>query len=110
MARCGEVFLIAAATGLAAALSNTAPPVPDEPEPVASTAEALTDYPLPAPPELATLLTTWRVDVAGMALALGLAVTYLGVGAPPREGHGWAALARGQDVGVGRGVCGHLLG
>jgi len=30
----GEVFLIAAATGLAAALSNTAPPVPDEPEPV----------------------------------------------------------------------------
>lgn len=75
----GEVFLIAAATGLAAALSNTAPPVPDEPEPVTSTAEALTDYPLPAPPELATLLTTWRVDVAGMALALGLAVIYLWV-------------------------------
>lgn len=75
----GEVFLIAAATGLGAALSNTAPPVPDEPEPVASTAEALTDYPLPAPPELTTLLTTWRVDVAGMALALGLAVIYLWV-------------------------------
>ncbi|MGP5672886.1 cytochrome c oxidase assembly protein [Brachybacterium alimentarium] len=75
----GEVFLIAAATGIAAALSNTAPPVPDEPEPVASTAEALTDYPLPAPPELTTLLTTWRVDVAGMALALGLAVIYLWV-------------------------------
>lgn len=75
----GEVFLITAATGLAAALSNTAPPVPDEPEPVASAAEALTDYPLPAPPELATLLTTWRVDVAGMALALGLAVIYLWV-------------------------------
>lgn len=75
----GEVFLIGAATGLAAALSNTAPPVPDEPEPVTSTAEALTDYPLPAPPELATLLTTWRVDVAGMAIALGLAVIYLWV-------------------------------
>ncbi|APX31857.1 hypothetical protein BH708_03000 [Brachybacterium sp. P6-10-X1] len=75
----GEVFLIAAATGLAAALSNSAPPVPDEPEPVTSTAEALTDYPLPAPPELTALLTTWRVDVAGMALALGLAVIYLWV-------------------------------
>ncbi|MEV0923233.1 cytochrome c oxidase assembly protein [Brachybacterium paraconglomeratum] len=75
----GEVFLVTAATGLGAALSNSAPPVPDEPEPATSTAEALTDYPLPAPPELSTLLTAWRVDVAGLAIALCLAVLYLWV-------------------------------
>uniref|UniRef100_UPI004048F4D6 cytochrome c oxidase assembly protein n=1 Tax=Brachybacterium sp. GPGPB12 TaxID=3023517 RepID=UPI004048F4D6 len=40
--------------------------------------QALTDYPLPAPPELSTL-TAWRVDVAGLAIALCLAVLYLWV-------------------------------
>lgn len=91
----GEVFLVAAATGLAAALSNTAPPVPDEPDPVSSPAEALTDFPLPGAPDLATLFTAWRADVAGAALALGLAVAYVWVRSrrplAGSEGRSWPA-------------------
>jgi cytochrome c oxidase assembly factor CtaG/putative copper export protein len=73
----GEVVVMAAAIGLAVALSRTPAPVPDVPVEEASAAESLLGFDLP-PYSLIEVLTSWRPDtivliVVGTALALYLA-------------------------------------
>ena len=65
-----EVAVMGAATGLAAALAATAPPVPQEPDVLArlTPAEIVTGHPLPPPPTVERWLTLFRWDVL---LALG---------------------------------------
>jgi cytochrome c oxidase assembly factor CtaG/putative copper export protein len=73
----GEVVVMAAAIGLAVALSRTPAPVPDTPAENVSAAASLLGFELP-PYSLTEVLASWRPDtivllVAGTALALYVA-------------------------------------
>lgn len=73
----GEGLLFAAVTGLAAALSLTAPPVPQELPPDPTPAELLTGEALPAPFSASSLVTQWSADVLWITICLGLVVGYV---------------------------------
>lgn len=69
-----ELALMAAATGVAVALSRTSPDDPSSPRRPPTTAESLLGYPMPPPLEAMSWLTQWRVDTIWVPAAL------LGVG------------------------------
>lgn len=86
-----ELAVMGAATGLAAVLARSVPPVPDAP-PAPSRILELTGFPDPGPMAGADWFTTWRVDwlllaVAGVAVGLYLA----GVVRLVRRGDRWPA-------------------
>lgn len=79
-----ELVLLGLAVSLAAAMSSSPPPaeaVPPPPGPAA----VLSGYPLPPAPELTTVLTQWRPDPFGMALACALLLWWWRPAAPSRE-------------------------
>lgn len=85
-----ELLIMAAISGVAAALARTAPPRPEELPPNATPARILTGYDLP--PELTPerYLTEWRPDWLWIAIAVTLAVAYvLGVIKLYRRGDKW---------------------
>ncbi|MCW3493039.1 bifunctional copper resistance protein CopD/cytochrome c oxidase assembly protein [Microbacterium sp. SSM24] len=86
----GELVLMGAASGAAAALARTPPPVPSEPPAARTPAEVLTGAPLP--PELTTdrWLTAWNVDLLWAVIA-GFAVFFYlaGVWRLRRRGDEW---------------------
>jgi putative copper resistance protein D len=78
------------AVALAAAMSSSPPPA-EAGTPPAGTAGVLTGYPLPPAPDLAAVLTQWRPDPMGMAVACGLVLLWWRPSAPVR-GRGRSAL------------------
>ncbi|UZX05000.1 bifunctional copper resistance protein CopD/cytochrome c oxidase assembly protein [Arthrobacter sp. CDRTa11] len=85
-----ELLVMAATSGVAVALSRSAPPQPTSFAPDASPAFILTGYELP--PELTPerWLTEWRLDLLWVALALfGLVSYFLGVAKVRRRGDKW---------------------
>lgn len=85
-----EAVVMGAVSGLAVALSRSAPPEPTTYAPDASPAFILTGYELP--PELTSSrwLTEWRADWLWVAVALFGAVTYaLGMVKVARRGDSW---------------------
>ncbi|MGP9539914.1 CopD family protein [Brachybacterium sp. AOP43-C2-M15] len=70
-----ELALMGLAVALAAAMSSSPPPA-EAGTPPAGTAGVLTGYPLPAAPELTAVLTAWRPDPFGMALACVLVLLW----------------------------------
>jgi len=84
-----EVLLMALAMGLAAALSRSAPPVPDAlPNP--SRILALTGFPDPGPMASADWFTAWRPDWLLLAVAvLGVGLYAAGVLRLHRRGDRW---------------------
>ncbi|MEJ5913295.1 cytochrome c oxidase assembly protein [Pseudokineococcus sp. 1T1Z-3] len=86
----GEVVLLGAVFGVAAALSLTRPPVPQELPPLPTPAEILTGEALPEPFSPASLVTQWQPDVLWVAIALGVAIAYgRGVVRLRRRGDRW---------------------
>ncbi|WP_299039599.1 cytochrome c oxidase assembly protein [uncultured Pseudokineococcus sp.] len=88
----GEVVLLGAVSGVAAALSLTPPPVPQELPPAPTPAEVLTGEALPEPFAPASLLTQWQPDILWIAIAAALAIAYgRGVVRLHRRGDRWPA-------------------
>ena len=83
-----EVFVMAAAVGLAVALSRTPTPVGDEV--LRTPVEELLGGPLPAAPTVLRLLWGWSGNGVGLAIvALGTAFYLRGVWAMRRRGDAW---------------------
>lgn len=78
-----ELALMGLAVALAAAMSSSPPPA-EAGTPPGGTAGVLTGYPLPAMPEVSTVLTAWRPDPLGMALACVLVLAWWRPRAPQR--------------------------
>lgn len=78
-----ELALMGLAVALAAAMSSSPPPA-EAGVPPAGTAGVLTGYPLPAAPELLNVLTAWRPDPFGMALACVMVLVWWRPTAPRR--------------------------
>jgi putative copper resistance protein D len=74
-----ELAVMGAASGLAAALAATAPPVPQEPDPTArlTPAEIVTGHPLPPAPTTTLWLTSFRWDLLAALGCLAAVVVYL---------------------------------
>jgi putative copper resistance protein D len=65
----GEAIVMGATFGVATALSRSAPPEPEDlPDPTPTL--AITGFPAPPPPSVASLWTAWRVDWLFLAVAL----------------------------------------
>ena len=79
-----ELALMGLAVALAAAMSSSPPPA-DAGTPPEGPAGVLTGYPLPAMPELSTVLTAWRPDPFGIALACVLVLVWWRARAPHRS-------------------------
>jgi len=83
-----ELFVMAAAVGLAVALSRTPTPVGDEV--LQTPVEELLGGPLPAAPTVLRILWGWSGNGVGLAIvALGTAVYLRGVWAMHRRGDAW---------------------
>ncbi|WP_422453433.1 cytochrome c oxidase assembly protein [Arthrobacter sp. 7Tela_A1] len=85
-----ELLIMAAISGVAAALARTAPPRPEELPPNASPARILTGYDLP--PELTPerYLTEWRFDWLWVAIVVTIGAAYiLGLRKLRRRGDKW---------------------
>ncbi len=92
----GDVVLMGAATGLAAVLSRSVPPVPDAP-PAPSRVLELTGFPDPGPIAGGDWVTAWRLDWLFLAIAVLAVALYLtGVVRLRRRGDAWP---------VGRTIC-----
>ncbi|MCU1537527.1 MAG: Cytochrome c oxidase caa3-type, assembly factor CtaG-related protein [Humibacillus sp.] len=88
----GETVVMGVAVGLAAALSRSAPPVP-ETEMDPSTALALTGFPAPPAPTALSWVTAWRVEWLFLAVGLLAIGLYLaGVVRLHRRGDRWPVL------------------
>lgn len=71
-----ELALMGALVGVAVALGNSAPPVPEDLEPDASPARILTFYELPPEPTWAHAVSQWRPDWLWVAVVVVCAVSY----------------------------------
>lgn len=78
-----ELTLMGLAVSLAAAMSSSPPPA-EVGTPPGGTAGVLTGYALPAAPDLGAVLTAWRPDPFGMALACVLMLFWWRPRAPHR--------------------------
>ena len=78
-----ELALMGLAVALAAAMSSSPPPA-ETGIPPAGPAGVLTGYPLPEAPTLAAVLTAWRPDPFGMALACVMLLIWWRPRAPRR--------------------------
>ncbi|GAB3058893.1 cytochrome c oxidase assembly protein [Sediminivirga luteola] len=88
-----EALIFGAVSGLAVALSRTAPPVPQEPPEVATAARLLTGEDLPPPPSVEAVWTQWHPDVFWIAVALLASYAYIrGFLALRRRGDSWPVL------------------
>lgn len=72
-----EILIAGATMGIASALSNTAPPVPDTVPQDVSPAEAITGAPVPAEPTLAGWVTGFSPDVLVLTGVVSAAVVIL---------------------------------
>ncbi|UFU06270.1 cytochrome c oxidase assembly protein [Ruania halotolerans] len=72
-----EVLVMGAVMGVAVALADTGPPVPQEPQPNLSPAEELSQQPVPPEPTVARWFTESTPDLLFAFLAVTLAVVYL---------------------------------
>lgn len=79
-----ELALMGLAVALAAAMSSSPPPA-EAGAPPAGAAGILTGYPLPPAPDPATVLTAWRPDPFGLALACVLVLAWWRPRAPQRS-------------------------
>lgn len=78
-----ELALLGLAVSLAAAMSSSPPPAEAVPPPLGPAA-VLSGYPLPPAPDLLTVLTQWRPDAFGIALACALLLWWWRPAAPAR--------------------------
>ncbi len=72
-----EVVVMSAVMGVAVALADTGPPIPQEAQEGLSPAEELSQYPVPPAPTLATWFTQWRAELLFGSVAVLLAVMYV---------------------------------
>lgn len=85
-----ELALMGAASGAAAALARTPPPVGEEPPAVRTPAEILTRSKLPPEFTLDRWFTAWDIDILwAMAAAFGIAFYLLGVWRLRKRGDAW---------------------
>ena len=89
-----ELTLMGLAVSLAAAMSSSPPPA-EVGTPPGGTAGVLTGYALPAAPDLGAVLTAWRPDPFGMALACVLVLFWWRPRAPHRPRAGTLRLVLG---------------
>ena len=93
-----ELALMGLAVALAAAMSSSPPPA-EAGTPPAGTAGTLTGYPLPPAPDLVAVLTQWRPDPFGLALACVLVLVWWRPSAPERSrGRGLALVLGGAAL------------
>ncbi len=92
-----ELALMGLAVALAAAMSSSPPPAEAVPAPV-DPASLLSGYPLPPAPDLQGILTAWRPDPFGMALACVIALLWWRPAGPSRPKTASARLVAGLVV------------
>ncbi|GEL98556.1 cytochrome c oxidase assembly protein [Cellulomonas terrae] len=96
-----ELTVMGAVSGVAVALGETAPPVPEEPPADPSPAYQLTGHPLPPEPAGLRWVTEWRWDlVLASAAVAGLVVYWRWVLRLRRRGDSWS-MARAASWTVG---------
>lgn len=89
----GEGLLMAGVIGVAAALSNSAPPVPQDPVPDPSPTFLLSQYPVPPYPEAINYLTQWRLEpILALVSVLGIVQYVRWVRRLRRRGDAWSGL------------------
>ncbi|NHU85055.1 bifunctional copper resistance protein CopD/cytochrome c oxidase assembly protein [Kocuria sp. JC486] len=89
----GELAIMGGLIGVAVALGNSAPPVPEDLEPDASPARILTFYELPPEPTLANAVAQWRPDWLWVAIIVVFAVSYAwAIWKVRRTGGTWSPL------------------
>ncbi len=87
----GEIVLMSAAIGVAAALSRTAPPVNAKAQVGSTPAEILTGQKLPPEFDFAAFFTQWKIDPLWLAVCLfGLVGYWFGVRRLTQRGDKWA--------------------
>ena len=85
-----EIWIMAVATGLAAALARTPPPTRQLDRVAPSPAEVVTGHPLPPRPEPMRMIDVWQPDLLWVLVTAVLAVLYLaGVVRLARRGDRW---------------------
>ncbi|MBW4096243.1 MAG: bifunctional copper resistance protein CopD/cytochrome c oxidase assembly protein, partial [Acidobacteria bacterium] len=88
-----EVLLMGVTSGIAVALSRSAPPEPTTFSPDATPAFILSGYELPPPLEFSRWFTEWRVDWLWLTFVLGTSVAYiLGFIKLRRRGDSWPVI------------------
>ena len=92
-----ELALLGLAVSLAAAMSSSPPPT-EAAAPPPGPAAVLSGYALPPAPDLAAVLTQWRPDPFGMALACVLLLAWWRPTAPARERTASIRLVAGAAV------------
>lgn len=92
-----ELALLGLAVSLAAAMSSSPPPT-EAAAPPPGPAAVLSGYALPPAPDLAAVLTQWRPDPFGMALACVLLLAWWRPTAPARERAASIRLVAGAAV------------
>ncbi|MGI6878773.1 cytochrome c oxidase assembly protein [Microbacterium sp. gxy059] len=85
-----EFVFMGVASGAAAALARSAPPVGEQPPPRLEPAEILAERPLPPPISPSTLVTQWELDPLWLLVGVfGIAFYLLGVRRLRRRGDSW---------------------
>ncbi|MGO1665650.1 cytochrome c oxidase assembly protein [Flaviflexus sp.] len=87
----GEVLIMTGVIGVAAALSNSAPPVPQDPVPDPTPAFLLSQNPIPPYPETINYLTQWRIEpILAFAAVVGIVQYVRWVGRLNARGDEWS--------------------
>nr|WP_241698284.1 bifunctional copper resistance protein CopD/cytochrome c oxidase assembly protein [Flaviflexus huanghaiensis] len=88
----GEGILMAGIIGIAAALGNSAPPVPQDPVPDPSPTFLLSQNPVPPYPETISYLTQWRLEpILALVAVLGIVQYVRWVARLRRRGDAWSS-------------------
>lgn len=87
----GEVLLMAGVFGVAAALSNSPPPVPQDPLPDPSPTFLLSQFPVPPYPEPINYITQWRLEpILALAAVIGIVQYVRWVARLRKRGDTWS--------------------
>ena len=89
----GEVLLMAGVFGVAAALSNSPPPIPQDPLSDPSPTFLLSQFPVPPYPETINYFTLWRIEpILALAAVLGIVQYVRWVRRLRRRGDDWSTM------------------
>src|SRR5699024_5378570 len=99
-----EIVVMTAVMGVAVALADSRPPIPQEPQEGISAAEELSQRPVPSAPSLSAWFTGWVPELLFASVSVVLAALY--VRRVPRRGGGGAVWPLSRTISWLSGVLG----